>query len=121
MTSRCNHCFIPVLGNNVPVPIVPLSEENEDTMEDAVFLSFLTKIGLAAPADENVSVVLRYCLANTGFPRFLENRGKSRDFKSTVSGPGKVRDLVQNGQKNGKHPGNSFNPEFSLPVNAKRE
>ena len=37
------------------MPIVPLSEENEDAMEDAVFLSFLTKIGLAAPADENVS------------------------------------------------------------------
>ena len=37
------------------MPIVPLSEENEDAMEDAVFLSFLTKVGLAAPADENVS------------------------------------------------------------------
>ena len=48
--------ILPVLGNNVPVPIVPLTEENEDAMEDAVFLSFLTKIGLAAPADENVSI-----------------------------------------------------------------
>ena len=29
-------------------------------MEDEVFLSFLTKIGLAAPADENVSQIIEY-------------------------------------------------------------
>ncbi|KAL3836515.1 hypothetical protein ACJMK2_021941 [Sinanodonta woodiana] len=36
----------------VAVPIVPLTEENETAMEDEIFLSFLTKIGIAAPANE---------------------------------------------------------------------
>ena len=43
-------------GQFVGVPIVPLSEENETAMEDEVFLSFLIKIGLAAPADEQVGL-----------------------------------------------------------------
>ena len=34
---------------------MPLTEENETAMEDEVFLSFLTKLGLAAPANEQVS------------------------------------------------------------------
>ncbi|XP_053408285.1 protein timeless homolog isoform X2 [Mercenaria mercenaria] len=37
---------------DVGVPIVPLTEENETAMEDEVFLSFLSKIGMAAPANE---------------------------------------------------------------------
>ncbi|XP_060554622.1 protein timeless homolog [Ruditapes philippinarum] len=37
---------------DVGVPIVPLTEENETAMEDKMFLSFLSKIGLAPPANE---------------------------------------------------------------------
>ncbi|XP_052803681.1 protein timeless homolog isoform X2 [Mya arenaria] len=37
---------------NVSVPLVPLTEENETAMEDSLFLDFLEKLGLASPADE---------------------------------------------------------------------
>ncbi|KAL4229316.1 hypothetical protein ACF0H5_012358 [Mactra antiquata] len=37
---------------DVGVPIVPLTEENETAMDDEMFLSFLSKIGIASPADE---------------------------------------------------------------------
>ncbi|XP_064594960.1 protein timeless homolog [Liolophura sinensis] len=38
--------------NPQPVPIVPLTEENEDAMEDTAFARFLKKIGLSCPANE---------------------------------------------------------------------
>ncbi|KAK3595063.1 hypothetical protein CHS0354_043159 [Potamilus streckersoni] len=37
---------------SVAVPIVPLTEENETAMEDEIFLSFLSTIGISAPANE---------------------------------------------------------------------
>ncbi|XP_021339661.1 protein timeless homolog [Mizuhopecten yessoensis] len=36
----------------MPVPIVPLTEENETAMEDEYFLSFLKKIGICPPSSE---------------------------------------------------------------------
>ncbi|GAB1598843.1 protein timeless homolog [Argonauta hians] len=36
-------------GNYVGVPLVPLTEENEDAMEDPIFLEFLSIIGLSRP------------------------------------------------------------------------
>ena len=47
------HVYI-ITDEDVGVPIVPLTEENETAMEDKVFLSFLVKIGLAPPANEQV-------------------------------------------------------------------
>ncbi|XP_077993612.1 protein timeless homolog [Glandiceps talaboti] len=38
-------------GDTTAVPIVPLSEENEQAMESNVFTSFLKKMGLAPPSD----------------------------------------------------------------------
>ncbi|KAJ8307309.1 hypothetical protein KUTeg_015393, partial [Tegillarca granosa] len=38
--------------NDVSIPIVPLTEENETAMEDEHFLSFLRKIGICPPANE---------------------------------------------------------------------
>lgn len=40
-----------------PVPLVPLTEENEDAMENKSFQKLLRKIGLRAPADEQVIAV----------------------------------------------------------------
>ena len=60
--------FPPGQGQFVGVPIVPLSEENETAMEDEIFLSFLIKIGLAAPADEQVSLgteVINFFMLNS--------------------------------------------------------
>ncbi|XP_041372172.1 protein timeless homolog [Gigantopelta aegis] len=39
-------------GELIPVPIVPLTEENETAMEDSVFTDFLQRIGLAPPSNE---------------------------------------------------------------------
>lgn len=36
------------------VPLVPLAEANEDAMENRRFLKLLRKLGLRAPADEQV-------------------------------------------------------------------
>ncbi|XP_052253149.1 dentin sialophosphoprotein-like [Dreissena polymorpha] len=37
---------------DVGVPLVPLTEENETAMEDEVFLDFLKRLGIAPPANE---------------------------------------------------------------------
>uniref|UniRef100_A0A4W5RL17 Timeless circadian clock n=1 Tax=Hucho hucho TaxID=62062 RepID=A0A4W5RL17_9TELE len=42
-------------GLSQPVPIVPLTEENEDAMEKKSFQRLLRKIGVRAPADEQES------------------------------------------------------------------
>lgn len=42
-------------GMSQPVPLVPLTEENEDAMENKSFQKLLRKIGLRAPADEQES------------------------------------------------------------------
>ncbi|XP_033732500.1 protein timeless homolog isoform X2 [Pecten maximus] len=39
-------------ASSMPVPIVPLTEENETAMEDECFLSFLKKIGICPPSSE---------------------------------------------------------------------
>ena len=40
---------------DVGVPLVPLTEENETAMEDEVFLDFLKRLGIAPPANEQVN------------------------------------------------------------------
>ncbi|NXD88477.1 TIM protein, partial [Halcyon senegalensis] len=42
-------------GVSHPVPLVPLSEENEDAMEDQRFLALLRQLGLRPPANEQES------------------------------------------------------------------
>ncbi|NWW95372.1 TIM protein, partial [Rhynochetos jubatus] len=42
-------------GMSHPVPLVPLSEENEDAMEDRHFQALLRQLGLRPPADEQES------------------------------------------------------------------
>ncbi|NWQ89320.1 TIM protein, partial [Burhinus bistriatus] len=42
-------------GVSQPVPLVPLSEENEDAMEDRRFQSLLRQLGLRPPASEQES------------------------------------------------------------------
>ncbi|NXC48119.1 TIM protein, partial [Penelope pileata] len=42
-------------GLSFPVPLVPLSEENEDAMEDQRFCALLRKLGLRPPASEQES------------------------------------------------------------------
>lgn len=44
------------------VPLVPLMEENEDAMETASFQRLLRKLGIRAPADEQVGRAC--CLRN---------------------------------------------------------
>lgn len=46
---------------DVGVAIVPLTEENETAMDDSMFLDFMGKIGMAPPANEQVSLNLK-CL-----------------------------------------------------------
>ncbi|NXK56925.1 TIM protein, partial [Chauna torquata] len=41
-------------GLSFPVPLVPLSEENEDAMEDRCFRALLRELGLRPPASEQV-------------------------------------------------------------------
>lgn len=41
-------------GVSHPVPLVPLTEENEDAMEDRRFQSLLRQLGLRPPASEQV-------------------------------------------------------------------
>lgn len=48
------HEWSPFADNPQPVPMVPLTEENEDAMEDTTFTKFLKKIGLSPPANEQV-------------------------------------------------------------------
>ncbi|KAH3702502.1 hypothetical protein DPMN_077525 [Dreissena polymorpha] len=40
---------------DVGVPLVPLTEENETAMEDEVFLDFLKRLGIAPPANEQLT------------------------------------------------------------------
>ncbi|NXS76344.1 TIM protein, partial [Pandion haliaetus] len=42
-------------GVSHPVPLVPLSEENEDAMEDRRFRALLRQLGLRPPANEQES------------------------------------------------------------------
>ncbi|NXN52702.1 TIM protein, partial [Rynchops niger] len=42
-------------GVSYPVPLVPLSEENEDAMEDRRFKALLRQLGLRPPASEQES------------------------------------------------------------------
>uniref|UniRef100_UPI00398EAEF9 protein timeless homolog n=1 Tax=Pristiophorus japonicus TaxID=55135 RepID=UPI00398EAEF9 len=42
-------------GTSIAVPLVPLSEENEDAMEHEVFQKLLKKVGIRPPADEQES------------------------------------------------------------------
>uniref|UniRef100_A0A8C8RTP0 Timeless circadian regulator n=1 Tax=Pelusios castaneus TaxID=367368 RepID=A0A8C8RTP0_9SAUR len=42
-------------GTAQPLPLVPLSEENEDAMEDEGFQKLLRKVGIRAPANEQES------------------------------------------------------------------
>ncbi|XP_072349738.1 protein timeless homolog [Scyliorhinus torazame] len=42
-------------GTSVAVPLVPLSEENEDAMDHEVFQKLLKKVGIRPPADEQES------------------------------------------------------------------
>uniref|UniRef100_A0A3B4B8P2 Uncharacterized protein n=1 Tax=Periophthalmus magnuspinnatus TaxID=409849 RepID=A0A3B4B8P2_9GOBI len=42
-------------GMSQPVPLVPLTEENEDAMDNRSFQKLLKKLGLRAPADEQES------------------------------------------------------------------
>lgn len=44
-------------GVSHPVPLVPLTEENEDAMENNQFQRLLCKVGIRAPADEQVKRV----------------------------------------------------------------
>lgn len=44
------------LGVSHPVPLVPLTEENEDAMDNKKFQRLLRKVGIRAPADEQVKV-----------------------------------------------------------------
>ncbi|NWX62235.1 TIM protein, partial [Promerops cafer] len=45
----------PVPGVSHPVPLVPLTEENEDAMEDRRFRTLLRQLGLRPPASEQES------------------------------------------------------------------
>ncbi|KAJ7999282.1 hypothetical protein DPEC_G00213810 [Dallia pectoralis] len=42
-------------GSSQPIPLVPLTEENEDAMEKPIFLRLLKKIGVRSPVDEQES------------------------------------------------------------------
>ena len=52
---------LPVFGSDddEPIPIVPISEEHEDAMEDPDFKSLLKKIGIKPPANEQVSMIMK--------------------------------------------------------------
>ena len=47
-------CCFPPPGLSQPVPLVPLSEDNEDAMEKRSFQKLLRKLGLRGPANEQV-------------------------------------------------------------------
>ncbi|NWT49155.1 TIM protein, partial [Chroicocephalus maculipennis] len=49
---RADSALLP--GVSYPVPLVPLSEENEDAMEDRRFKALLRQLGLRPPASEQV-------------------------------------------------------------------
>lgn len=44
-----------ILGEIYPVPIVPLTEENENAMEQSSFIKVLKALGLAPPTTGQVS------------------------------------------------------------------
>lgn len=46
------------VGLSQAVPLVPLSEANEEAMENKNFRKLLRKLGIRAPADEQVCVCL---------------------------------------------------------------
>lgn len=43
-------------GVSHPLPLVPLTEENEDAMENRAFQKLLRKVGIRAPADGQVGL-----------------------------------------------------------------
>lgn len=45
------------LGVSQPVPLVPLTEATEEAMDNKQFKKLLRKLGLRAPADEQVGFV----------------------------------------------------------------
>ncbi|NXR27913.1 TIM protein, partial [Cinclus mexicanus] len=48
-------------GVSHPVPLVPLTEENEDAMEDRRFQTLLRQLGLRPPASEQVRLLSPPC------------------------------------------------------------
>lgn len=54
--SKLNNYIILVhpLGFSQPVPLVPLTEANEEAMDNKHFKKLLRKLGLRAPANEQV-------------------------------------------------------------------
>lgn len=48
------------LDLSFPVPLVPLTEANEDAMENRSFHRLLRKLGLRPPANEQVCVCVSY-------------------------------------------------------------
>lgn len=43
-------------GDQEPIPLVPLTEDQENAMEDKTFQGLLKKCGVSAPANEQVSL-----------------------------------------------------------------
>lgn len=56
-SPSCHHSMIvdPVLGCSSAVPLVPLTEENEEAMENEQFQQLLIKLGVRPPASGQVS------------------------------------------------------------------
>lgn len=49
----------PILGCSQPVPLVPLTEENEEAMENEQFQRLLRKLGVRPPSSGQVNTPVR--------------------------------------------------------------
>ena len=56
VTQICVFLFIFSSGDEQAIPIVPLSEENEDAMDNKVFQNFLKTVGISAPSSHEVKL-----------------------------------------------------------------
>lgn len=54
MSSAKRTVITHFLGLSMAVPLVPLTEENEEAMENKSFRRLLRKLGIREPADEQV-------------------------------------------------------------------
>lgn len=55
--SCCFMIMLRLSGFSQAVPLVPLTEENEEAMENKSFKKLLRKLGMRAPANEQVCLI----------------------------------------------------------------
>lgn len=89
-SPSCHHSMIvdPVLGCSSAVPLVPLTEENEEAMENEQFQQLLIKLGVRPPASGQVStpvmVPAKACCCF--ILHLLASVGSDQDFDSCPAG-----------------------------------